>query len=39
MDVNFIPSIDTGENCSIYVWTDNEEIKQMTLLKGFLNLS
>ena len=26
MHVNFIPSKDTGETCSIYVWSDNENI-------------
>ena len=26
MHVNFIPSKDTGETCTIYVWSDNENI-------------
>ena len=28
MHVNFISSKDTGEICTIYVWHDNEEIRQ-----------
>ena len=43
MHVNFISSKDTGETRTIYIWSDNEEIrlgkKQMILLMNFLNLS
>ena len=28
MHVNFISSKDTGEICTIYAWSDNEEIRQ-----------
>ena len=27
MQINFISSNDTGETCTIYVWSDNEEIR------------
>ena len=27
MHINFISSKDTGETCTIYVWSDNTEIK------------
>ena len=27
MHVNFVSSNDTGENCTIYVWNNNEEIR------------
>ena len=27
INVNFISSKDTGEACSIYVWSDNEKIR------------
>ena len=45
MHVNFISSEDTGEICTIYVWSDNEEIRQgnetdyivKELFKSFLN--
>ena len=39
MNVNFVSSNDTGEIRTIFVWSDNEEMKQMMLLKGFLVLS
>ena len=39
MNVNFVSSNDTGEIRTIFVWSDNEEMKQMILLKGFLVLS
>ena len=41
MHVNFISSKDTGEICTIYVWSDNEEIRQSNetdnIIKGLLN--
>ena len=27
MHVNFVSSKDTGETCTIYAWSDNEEIR------------
>ena len=27
MYVNFVSSKDTGETCTIFVWSDNEEIR------------
>ena len=43
MHVNFISFKDTGETRTIYIWSNNEEIrlgkKQMILLMNFLNLS
>ena len=43
MRVNFISSKDTGETRTLFVWSDNEEIRvgneTMTLLNNFLNLS
>ena len=45
MHVNFISSKDTGETCTIFVWSDNEEIRSgnetddiiKELFKSFLN--
>ena len=45
MHVNFVSSKDTGETCTIYVWSDNEEIRLVNetddiikeLFKSFLN--
>ena len=43
MHLNFISSKDTGETRTIYVWSDNEEIRLGNetddILKNFLNLS
>ena len=39
MNVNFVSFNDTGEIRTIFVWSDNEEMKQIILLKGFLVLS
>ena len=43
MSIKFISFNDTGEICTVYVWSDNEEIdqvmKQMILLKALLILS
>ena len=43
MHVNFVSSNHTGEICTIFAWSDNEEIrlvmKQMILLKDLLILS
>ena len=43
MHVNFISSNDTGEPCTIFVWSHNEKLglvmKQMILLIDFLILS
>ena len=41
MHVNFISSKDTGETCTIFVWSDNEEIRLGNetddIIKGLLN--
>ena len=41
MHVNFISSKDTGEVRTIYLWSDNEEIKQGNeaddIIKGLFN--
>ena len=41
MHVNFISSNDTGEIRTIYVWSDNKEIRSSNetydIIKGFLN--
>ena len=38
MHVNFISSNDTGEICTIFVWSDNEEIRLGNdIIKGLLN--
>ena len=41
MHVNFISSKDTGETCTIFVWSDNEEIRLGNetddIVKGLLN--
>ena len=43
MHVNFISSNDTGETRTIYVWSDNEEIRLSNetgnIIKDFLILS
>ena len=41
MHVNFVSSKDTGETCTIFVWSDNEEIRSGNetddIIKGLLN--
>ena len=41
MNVNFVSSIDTGETRTIFVWSDNEEIRSGNetgdIVKGILN--
>ena len=41
MHVNFISSNDTGKICTIFVWSDNEEIRSGNetddIIKGLLN--
>ena len=43
MHVNFVSSKDTGETCTIFVWSDNEEIRlgneTDNIIKGLLNSS
>ena len=43
MSVNFVSSNDTGEICTIFVWSDNEEIRlgneANDIIKGLLILS
>ena len=36
MHVNFVSSKDTGETCTIFVWSDNEEIRSDNKTDGII---